>query len=64
MDKVVWSERVYHSPPNGEYSRYDHLDYKSSKVRLNQTVHAGEEISILCNISLGMGIVYTFFALI
>ena len=30
---------------NGEYSRYDHLDYKSSKVKLNQKVHAGEEIS-------------------
>jgi murein DD-endopeptidase MepM/ murein hydrolase activator NlpD len=30
---------------NGEYSRYDHLDYKSSKVELNQKVHAGEEIS-------------------
>ena len=26
---------------NGEYSRYDHLDYKSSEVRLNQKVHAG-----------------------
>ena len=30
---------------NGEYSRYDHLDYKSSKVKLNQNVLAGEEIS-------------------
>jgi murein DD-endopeptidase MepM/ murein hydrolase activator NlpD len=30
---------------NGEYSGYDHLDYKSSKVELNQKVHAGEEIS-------------------
>ena len=30
---------------NGEYSRYDHLDYKSSKVELNQNIHAGEEIS-------------------
>ena len=30
---------------NGEYSRYDHLDYKSSQVRLNQKVQAGEEIS-------------------
>jgi len=30
---------------NGEYSRYDHLDYKSSKVELNQMVKAGEEIS-------------------
>ena len=31
--------------PNGEYSRYDHLDYKSSKVKLNQKVLAGDEIS-------------------
>jgi murein DD-endopeptidase MepM/ murein hydrolase activator NlpD len=30
---------------NGEYSRYDHLDYKSSQVRLNQKVQAGDEIS-------------------
>ena len=30
---------------NGEFSRYDHLDYKSSKVKLNQKVLAGEEIS-------------------
>lgn len=30
---------------NGEYSRYDHLDYKSCKVKPNQRVHAGEEIS-------------------
>ena len=29
----------------GEYSRYDHLDYKSSNVKINQKVHAGEEIS-------------------
>jgi hypothetical protein len=28
---------------NGEYSRYDHLDYKSSKVRLNQKVQAGSD---------------------
>ncbi|MGD9672262.1 MAG: M23 family metallopeptidase [Candidatus Nitrosocosmicus sp.] len=30
---------------NGEYSRYDHLDYKSSNVKLNQKVRAGEVIS-------------------
>ena len=30
---------------NGKYSRYDHLDYKSSKVELNQNIYAGEEIS-------------------
>ena len=30
---------------NGEYSRYDHLDYKSSNVTLNQRVRAGEVIS-------------------
>jgi murein DD-endopeptidase MepM/ murein hydrolase activator NlpD len=30
---------------NGEFSRYDHLEYKSSKVGLNQKVHAGDEIS-------------------
>ena len=33
------------SHSNGEYSRYDHLDYKSSMVKLNQKVQAGEEIS-------------------
>ena len=30
---------------NGEFSRYDHLDYQSSKVKLNQKVLAGDEIS-------------------
>ena len=30
---------------NGEYSRYDHLDYKSSTVKLNQKVSAGEVIA-------------------
>lgn len=30
---------------NGEYSRYDHLDYNSSKVQLNQKIQAGERIS-------------------
>src|ERR1044072_4047751 len=30
---------------NGEYSRYDHLEYGSAKVRLDQQVHAGQEIA-------------------
>jgi murein DD-endopeptidase MepM/ murein hydrolase activator NlpD len=31
--------------PNGEYSRYDHLEYRSSKVRLGQHVRAFQEIA-------------------
>jgi murein DD-endopeptidase MepM/ murein hydrolase activator NlpD len=31
--------------PNGEYSRYDHLSYNSSRVRVGQLVRAGEEIA-------------------
>ena len=31
--------------PNGEYSRYDHLSYNSSKVKVGQYVRAGEEIA-------------------
>jgi murein DD-endopeptidase MepM/ murein hydrolase activator NlpD len=34
---------IMHS--NGEYSRYDHLKYHSSKVRVGQHVHAGQEIA-------------------
>lgn len=34
---------IMHS--NGEYSRYDHLEYQSSKVQVNQRVRAGEEIA-------------------
>jgi murein DD-endopeptidase MepM/ murein hydrolase activator NlpD len=34
---------IMHS--NGEYSRYDHLKYKSSKVTFGQYVRAGEEIA-------------------
>jgi murein DD-endopeptidase MepM/ murein hydrolase activator NlpD len=34
---------IMHS--NGEYSRYDHLKYKSSKVKVDQYVRAGEEIA-------------------
>ena len=30
---------------NGEYSRYDHLSYNSSKVTVGQHVIAGEEIA-------------------
>jgi murein DD-endopeptidase MepM/ murein hydrolase activator NlpD len=30
---------------NGEYSRYDHLSYASSKVKVGQYVKAGEEIA-------------------
>ena len=31
--------------PYGEYTRYDHLEYRSSKVRVGQNVHAGQEIA-------------------
>jgi murein DD-endopeptidase MepM/ murein hydrolase activator NlpD len=34
---------IMHS--NGEYSRYDHLSYNSSKVKVGQYVRAGEEIA-------------------
>jgi murein DD-endopeptidase MepM/ murein hydrolase activator NlpD len=34
---------IMHS--NGEYSRYDHLSYKSSSVKAGQHVRAGEEIA-------------------
>jgi murein DD-endopeptidase MepM/ murein hydrolase activator NlpD len=34
---------IQHS--NGEYSRYDHLEYRSSKVRLGQRVNAGQVIA-------------------
>ena len=34
---------IQHS--NGEYSRYDHLEYRSSKVRLGQRVNACQEIA-------------------
>ena len=30
---------------NGEFSRYDHLDYNSAKVRVGQEVSAGQEIA-------------------
>ncbi len=31
--------------PNGEYSRYDHLEYGSAKVRVGQQVRSGQEIA-------------------
>jgi murein DD-endopeptidase MepM/ murein hydrolase activator NlpD len=34
---------IMHS--NGEYSRYDHLSYNSSKVKVGQHVREGEEIA-------------------
>jgi murein DD-endopeptidase MepM/ murein hydrolase activator NlpD len=34
---------IIHS--NGEYSRYDHLEYGSAKVRVDQQVRAGQEIA-------------------
>jgi murein DD-endopeptidase MepM/ murein hydrolase activator NlpD len=34
---------IMHS--NGEYSRYDHLNYNSSKVIVGQRIRAGEEIA-------------------
>ena len=30
---------------NGEYSRYDHLEYHSAKVKVGQKVKAGQEIA-------------------
>lgn len=32
--------------PHGEYSRYDHLAYKSAKVRNGQQVRAGQQIAL------------------
>ena len=32
---------IMHS--NGEYSRYDHLEYGSAKVRVGQQVHSGRK---------------------
>jgi murein DD-endopeptidase MepM/ murein hydrolase activator NlpD len=44
---IYWSYTnfivIMHS--NGEYSRYDHLSYNSSKVKVGQHVRAGEEIA-------------------
>ena len=41
----LYTNFIIISHSNGEFSRYDHLDYKSSKVKLNQKVKVGEEIS-------------------
>ena len=44
---IYWSNTnfivIMHS--NGEYSRYDHLSYNSSRVKAGQHVRAGEEIA-------------------
>jgi murein DD-endopeptidase MepM/ murein hydrolase activator NlpD len=44
---LYWSHTnfivIMHS--NGEYSRYDHLSYNSSRVKAGQHVRAGEEIA-------------------
>jgi murein DD-endopeptidase MepM/ murein hydrolase activator NlpD len=44
---VYWNDTnfivILHS--NMEYSRYDHLQYKSSKVKIGQSVKAGGEIA-------------------
>ena len=44
---IYWSHTnfivIMHS--NGEYSRYDHLTYNSSTVKVGQNVRAGEEIA-------------------
>jgi murein DD-endopeptidase MepM/ murein hydrolase activator NlpD len=44
---IYWNDTnfivIMHS--NGEYSRYDHLSYKSSKVKVGQSVRAGKEIA-------------------
>ena len=44
---IYWSHTnfivIMHS--NGEYSRYDHLSYNSSTVKVDQQVRAGEEIA-------------------
>jgi murein DD-endopeptidase MepM/ murein hydrolase activator NlpD len=46
-DPMYWRHTnfivIMHS--NGEYSRYDHLSYGSSKVKVGQHVRAGEEIA-------------------
>ena len=46
-DPTYWSYSnfitIKHS--NGEFSRYDHLDFKSSKVRLYDKVQTGETIA-------------------
>ena len=41
----LYTNFIIISHSNGEFSRYDHLDYKSSNVKLNQNVQAGDKIS-------------------
>jgi murein DD-endopeptidase MepM/ murein hydrolase activator NlpD len=36
---------------NGEYSRYDHLSYNSSKVKVGQSIRGGEEIRALISLA-------------
>lgn len=46
FNPIYWNTNfivIMHS--NGEYSRYDHLGYNSSKVRVGQYVRAGEVIA-------------------
>ena len=38
----LYTNFIIISHSNGEFSRYDHLDYKSSRVKLNQKVQAGD----------------------
>jgi murein DD-endopeptidase MepM/ murein hydrolase activator NlpD len=44
---IYWNDTnfivIMHS--NGEYSRYDHLSYNSSKVKVGQSVRAGKKIA-------------------
>ena len=46
-DPIYWRHTnfiiIMHS--NGEYSRYDHLSYASSKVKVGQRIRGGEEIA-------------------
>ncbi len=47
IESIVWNHTnfivIMHS--KGEYSRYDHLSYKSARVKAGQYVGAGEEIA-------------------
>jgi murein DD-endopeptidase MepM/ murein hydrolase activator NlpD len=44
---IYWSHIKFccNQASNGEYSRYDHLSYKSSRVKAGQSVRAGKEIA-------------------
>ena len=41
----IYSNFVVIEHLNGEYSRYDHLDYASSRVRMGQYVHVGQVLA-------------------